>query len=282
MDQTSTTLLRIRRLHATLRGNNRRIAEQLMASPQLLMSQRVSDIASACGCDAAQVVRFCQHLGFSGFAELKAQLAQELIPLRTERNYGRLKRSDLFGQLCSDYRQNIEQTLRDTVSQLDKSAFYGAVKALHGAERILLCGAGASLLAAQDMQSKLFRMGLNASCFDDIERQKIGCALLGPRDLLVAFSFSGAAPAVVGCIGIAAGSRAKILLVTNFPDAPAAASADWVLLTAAAEERLRVGAMASRMAQLAIVDLLVSALALKHPDDVDGNILKTHQVINRP
>ena len=282
MDRTSTTLLKIRRLHATLKGSNRRIAEQLMASPQLLMSQRVSDVAAVCSCDAAQVVRFCQHLGFSGFAELKAQLAQELIPLRTERNYDRLKKSDLFGQLCADYCHNIEQTLRDTVSQLNKRVFNNAVKALHGAGRIVLCGAGASLLAAQDMQSKLFRMGLNASCFDDIERQKIGCALLGTHDFLVAFSFSGAAPAVVECIRVAADNGAKSLLVTNFPDAPAAASADWVLLTAAAEDKLRVGAMASRMAQLAIVDLLVSALALKHPGDVDGNILKTHQVINRP
>lgn len=281
MSGSAPTIIKIRQLCPGLKGNNRRIAEQLLKSPELLMSKKVNDIAETCSCDPAQVIRFCQSLGFKGFSELKNHIARELIPLPMEKNAGHLKTGDDFDQLRSDYCSNITTAINDTVMNLDKSSVLKAVKKIHDAARIVICGAGASDLAAQDLHIKLFRMGFNSSCFADQEMQKMNCALLDKTDLLIGFSFSGNTESVIQCMKMAKANGGTILLVTNSPMSKAAGLADLMLNTAAEEEKLRLGAMVSRMTQLAVIDLLVSNLAMKYPDEINSNVLKTYHAISQ-
>ena len=84
MNMTAPTIIKLKQIYPGLKGNNRRIADQLLKSPELLAARKVSDIASVCDCDSAQVIRFCKLLGFKGFTDLKARIVQELIPLHTE------------------------------------------------------------------------------------------------------------------------------------------------------------------------------------------------------
>lgn len=279
MSGSAPTIVKIRQLFPSLKGNNRRIAEQLLTSPELLMSKKVNDIADACSCDPAQVIRFCQNLGFKGFSELKNRVARELIPLPVEKEEKRNK-ADAFEQFRADYCRSVAGAINDTLMNLDKTAVLKAVKNIHDAERIVICGAGASNLTAQDLHIKLLRMGFNSSCFADQEMQKINCALLGKSDLLIVFSFSGNTASVIQCMKTAKANGGTVLLITNCPASKAAGLADLMLNTAAEEEKLRLGAMISRMTQLAVIDLLVSNLALKYPDDINPNIFKTFHAIS--
>ena len=279
MSGSAPTIVKIRQLFPSLKGNNRRIAEQLLTSPELLMSKKLNDIANACSCDPAQVIRFCQTLGFKGFSELKNRVARELIPLPVEKEEKRNK-ADAFEQFRTDYCRSVAGAINDTLMNLDKTAVLKAVKNIHDAERIVICGAGASNLTAQDLHIKLLRMGFNSSCFADQEMQKINCALLGKSDLLIVFSFSGNTASVIQCMKTAKANGGTVLLITNCPASKAAGLADLMLNTAAEEEKLRLGAMISRMTQLAVIDLLVSNLALKYPDDINPNIFKTFHAIS--
>ena len=279
MSGSAPTIIKIRQLFPGLKGNNRRIAEQLLSSPELLMSKKVNDIAEACSCDPAQVIRFCKNLGFKGFSELKNRVARELIPLPVEKEEKRNK-CDAFDQFRSDYSRSAAGAINDTLMNLDKLTVMKAVRKIHDAERIVICGAGASNLTAQDLHNKLFRMGFNSSCFADQEMQKINCALLGKKDLLIVFSFSGNTDSIIQCMETTKTNGGTVLLVTNCPASKAAGLADLELDTAAEEEKIRLGAMISRLTQLAVIDLLVSNLALKYPDEVNPNIFKTFHAIS--
>ena len=280
MSGSAPTIIKLRQLFPALKGNNRRIAEQLLNSPELLMSKKVNDIAEACSCDPAQVIRFCQSLGFKGFSELKHRVARELIPLPVGKEEKKTVRRDAFEQFRSGYCANAAGAIRDTLMNLDKAAVLKAVRKIHDAERIVVCGAGASNLTAQDLHGKLLRMGFSSFCFADQEMQKINCALLGKKDLLIVFSFSGNTESALRCMKTARANGAAVLLVTNCPASKGAALADLKLNTAAEEEKIRLGAMISRLTQLAVIDLLVSNLALKYPDEINPNIFKTCPAIS--
>ena len=279
MSGSAPTIIKIRQLFPGLKGNNRRIAEQLLCSPELLMSKKVNDIAQACSCDPAQVIRFCQNLGFKGFSELKNRVARELIPLPVE-NEEKRRKSDAFDQFRSDYCRSVAGAVNDTLMNLDKTSVLKTVRKIHDATRIVICGAGASNLTAQDLHTKLIRMGLNSSCFADQEMQKINCSLLGKSDLLIVFSFSGNTDSIIQCMKTVKANGGTVLLITNCPVSKAAELADLKLNTAAEEEKIRLGAMISRLTQLAVIDLLVSNLALKYPDEVNPNIFKTFHAIS--
>jgi len=279
MSGSAPTIIKLRQLFPGLKGNNRRIAEQILTSPELLMSKKVNDIAEACSCDPAQVIRFCQSLGFKGFSELKNRVARELIPLPLGKEEKPGSR-DAFEQFRADYCRSVAGAIGDTLMNLDKTSVLKAIRKIHDAERIVICGAGASNLTAQDLHIKLFRMGLNSSCFADQEMQKINCALLGKADLLIVFSFSGNTDSVIQSMQTARTNGCTVVLVTNSPGSKAAKLADLQLNTAAEEEKIRLGAMISRLTQLAVIDLLVSQLAMKYPDEINPVIFKTLHTIS--
>ena len=73
---------------------------------------------------------------------------------------------------------------------------------------------------------------------------------------------------------------AKTICITNYGKSPIQNFADVVLHTMAKETRFRTEAMTSRIAQLAIVDALIAALALATYDTAVDTIAKTFDVLS--
>ena len=67
--------------------------------------------------------------------------------------------------------------------------------------------------------------------------------------------------------------------VTNDRDSPVGKVADLVLMTNAREAQLRAAALASRMAQLAIVDFLFVRIAQLRFDDVESALEATRAAV---
>ena len=152
-------------------------------------------------------------------------------------------------------------------------------KLIYETKRIAVCGVGASNLTAQDFHDKLHRMGFHIFWASDQEMQKMNCALLDESDLLIVFSFSGNSEVMLKCMETVKSNGGTVFLISNYSNSPAARLADLIIHTVANEEKFRVGAITSRFAQLAIVDLLVLLLTLNYQDEVSRNILKTYHAI---
>ena len=82
MESSPRVLLKIRAMSPQLSSGYRRIADYICAHPEKVVECKVREIAAACGCDDARVVRFCQKCGFAGIHELRSSLALEFMPVR--------------------------------------------------------------------------------------------------------------------------------------------------------------------------------------------------------
>ena len=71
------------------------------------------------------------------------------------------------------------------------------------------------------------------------------------------------------------------MAVTNDRDSPVGKVADLVLMTSAREAQLRAAALASRMAQLAVVDFLFVRVAQLRFDDVEAALDATRAAVIR-
>jgi AraC-like DNA-binding protein len=56
----------------------RRVAEFILKNPEQVVAQSVGEIAEQSGVSDATVIRLCKHLGYTGFYQMKLQLAHEL------------------------------------------------------------------------------------------------------------------------------------------------------------------------------------------------------------
>ena len=278
-ESTPKTLLRIRELYNSFHGNYVRIADRFLRNPEMLIRDKISDVAASCNCDNAQIIRFCQKLGFKGFSDMKRAISHDLIPIQTRVEASPVRDKQSFSSLLDDFRRNYLQTINDTAAVGDENSFRQAVDRIKKARTIMLCGLGASGIVCEDLQMKLVHMGYSAFFYDKPTMNKMTSSLLEKNDLMIVISFRGENKEILNYAKVAKNNDCPIIAICNYSQSAVARIADTVLLTSSDENDFRIGAMTSRLSQLMIVDILSVMLALNDIRKTERNLAKTHIVL---
>lgn len=258
----SPLLLKIEALESTLSTTERKVAKYILKNPREVIYLSITGLAELCGVSDATVVRLSKRLGMHGYQELKVTLAQDIVsPL--ESIHEDVCEDDTPGIVVEKVFQSTIHSLQYTQRILDVKQFEKAVDALNNAQRIAVYGSGNSGAVAQDMQHKLMRVGLYATAYTDSHMQCIAATLLHKNDVCLAISHSGSSRDVVDAAKLAKEVGATLICVTNIGRSPLSDISDIILETASKETNYRIVALASRIAQYAIIDSLYTALALK-------------------
>ena len=113
---------------------------------------------------------------------------------------------------------------------------------------------------AHDLAQKLMRVDKECHLYDDWHDQLLCAKNMHEGDMAIAFSYSGLTQEVLDCTAEAQRHNCPVVAVTKVDGSSKLATmADAVLGVAASEPLVRSGAMASRMAQLMVVDALYAA-----------------------
>lgn len=141
-----------------------------------------------------------------------------------------------------------------------------AVAAVAGAGRTDVYGVGASAFVAHDLQQKLHRIGHVSFAWSDSHLALTSAAVLSKKDVAIAISHTGATKDTIEALRAAGEHGATTIAITNSPRSALATLADIRLHTAARETTFRSGAMASRLAQLSVIDFLFAGVAQRSYD----------------
>ena len=270
---------RIHMLRPTLGPAVQRIADFIVQYPQEVVHMSVSEVAERTGASEGSVVGLCKYLGASGFQQLKIVLAQEIVQ-PVQLIHEDLEPDDTTAKVMSKIFQSDVQTLLDTQATLSTAAVGKAVKLIRAAQRIEIYGIGSAATIAEDAHYRMLRIGLNAKAVVDSHVQAISAALTGPEVAVLTISHSGSTHETVTATRLARQAGAKTMVITNFGKSPIQEFADVLLLTMARETNFRTEAMTSRLAQLAIIDVLIACLALADYDRSVGALRKTFDVLS--
>ncbi len=262
-DNQGGALARIRGILPSLLPAERKVADYVLASAEKILDQSVGEIAANAGVSEATIIRFCRTAGFTGYQNLKISLARELVnPLASTLHENISEKDDPATIARKVFAANID-TLNDTLSLIDPKAVEKAVKLLSDAHRILVIGVGTSAPIAFDAYAKLMRLGAPVILQTDGHLQMMEAALLTKKDVILAISHSGSTIDPVETVKVGKSAGARIVCVTNNAMSPLAKAADVILLTASKETKFRSEALASRIAQSSIIDLLYITIGLK-------------------
>lgn len=263
-------LQRIRGHLDDLQPVRRRIAAVILEDPSAAGAMTIDQLAAAADCAQSSVVNFARALGLSGYRELRGALVAEAA--RAGGSSGEhavpldIDPADPLDVSVERIAAADARAVRDTVRLLDLAVLEEAALALAGAHRILLVGAGASGLAATDLEYKLTRLGLIAQALTSAHDALPAVTALRAGDCLVAVSDSGRTADVLDAVELALGTGARTVAITGAPAGPLARRSELVLLTASREPSFRAGATSSRIAQLTIADCLLIAVSAVLPD----------------
>lgn len=237
-----------------------KVARVVLASPYRILRKSIGLLAGEAGVSEPTVIRFCRAFNCKGFQDFKLQLAQDLAT----------------GAHFSETRLSIDETAPDLITKvidsgiaslikvrdsLPPDAVQSAVELLAAADRIEFYGLGGSGIVAQDAQHKFFRLGVPVVAYSDPTVHAVSASLLGPGCVIVAISQSGATQDIIASaeLGLAAG--AKVIAITA-ADSALAGLATVCLPMNSLEDEDFYAPIKSRMAHLAIIDVLAVGVAL--------------------
>ncbi|MGY4303896.1 RpiR family carbohydrate utilization transcriptional regulator [Bradyrhizobium sp. USDA 4369] len=254
-------LSRIRELLPELPPKARQIAELIAAQPEPFIHKSITEVAEACDVSEGTIVSFCRRVGVRGFQELKIMLARDLIePVRLIQED--LHRGDDPATVTDHIFAAHAASLQETRRLLSMEALAEATRLLREAQRIEIYGIGSSAPIAQDLSYRLLQLGLAANAIVDSHVQAVSAGMTGPGVATVTVSHSGSTVETVLATRLAQAAGARTIGITRLGKSPLAAHCEVLLYTVANETRYRPEAMSSRVAQLAIIDTLVSCCAL--------------------
>jgi DNA-binding MurR/RpiR family transcriptional regulator len=226
----------------------------------------ITEMAERAGTSETTVIRFCRTMGFSGYPELRLTLAGE-AGRSAEAQPGPVEMGsdispdDALAEVVKKIAFADARAVEDTAAQLDVAKLERVVSRVARARRVDIYGVGASAFVALDFQQKLHRIGRVAFAWSDLHIALTSAALLGKQDVAFGISHTGTTLDTIEAFTEAGRRGATTVALTNFPKSPLAAAADLVLTTAARETTFRSGAMASRLAQLTVVDCVFVGVA---------------------
>jgi len=249
-----------------LSKSERKVADVVLADPNAVLHQSIANLARAAGVSEPTVNRFCHTLGAKGYPDFKLKLAQSLAK-GTPYVSRHVDQSDDTASLVAKIIESTMASLTITRRSLDIAAMDQAIEAFLKASHICFFGMGASASVAHDAHNKFLRFDTPVQFSDDTLMQKMAAINARPTDVLVFFSHTGRTKPLCEVAALARASGATVVGVTA-PDSPLAKECAIVLSTHVPEDTDVYMPMASRIAQLVLIDALVTGFTLKKGPEI--------------
>jgi DNA-binding MurR/RpiR family transcriptional regulator len=251
----------VRRSISRLSAAEARVAETILGEPSLVVDLAINELAERCNTSLSTVARFAQSLGYSGYRELRVAVARTVTLAQAQQaRFGldttAIDPDDEPTAIAAKLAAQEIDAIEKTALGVDAASLDTVAHAVVNARHIDVFGQAASSLTAQDLQQKLARIGCSVAHSADPHLALTTASLRNANDVVIAVSHAGETAEVVRALEVARDAGALSVAITSVPDSTLALAADVVLLTYAQESPFRMAAMSSRIAQLALVDIL--------------------------
>lgn len=276
----------VRRSLPRLSASERRVADAILNDPSQVAVLAITDLATICETSVSTVARFAQSLGFTGYRVLRAEIARAVTLAQAQRERFDLETTaidprDTAAEVAAKIAAQEVDAIERTALAVDAQALDRVATAIAGARHIELFGQGASSLTAQDLQHKLARIGCSAAHSPDPHFALTAASLRSRDDVAIAFSHSGETTETIRAIEVARDAGALTVALTNAPGSPLTEVVEVSLFTHAKESPFRMAAMSSRIAQLALVDILFVRTVQRRGGAVATSLHLTHDAVTR-
>lgn len=259
---TPALVLKMQELFPSLSRSEKQVISYIIAHPEEVVYLSVSGLAEKSGVSDATVIRACRRIGMAGYQDLKVTLAQDIVtPLQNI--HEEVSEDDSHAVIMEKVFQSTFHTLRYTHDTIKVEDITRASQLICDSSHVAIIGLGNSNSVAVDAMHKLMRLGIDAYAYTDSHMQMIRSSYLGKHDVLFAISHSGSSRDIVDAAREAKKNGASVISLTNIGRSPLGDISDVQLTTASKESIYRIVAIASRVAQMAIIDTIYTIIAMR-------------------
>ncbi len=140
-------------------------------------------------------------------------------------------------------------------------------------------GLGGSGTVAIDVENKFLRTGLVTHSYVDAHVQLMRAALFDERDTIVIFTNTGNTKHFIRLLEVANQNGINSVIITTVSNSPISKLGTYTIDVKAKEIRYKKEPSSSRIAMMAVMDIIVTYIALLKSDEYISNILATREAL---
>lgn len=256
----------------------KKVADYVIIHQRDTQYMSISELAEACGVAEATISRFAKRLGYKGYNAFKLAVANSIAGRAASAGNplsGEVLAEDSVSDMCQKLFAAEVDAMEQTLGLLRPEAVSAAGDLLVGARKVLCMGQGGSMVVAEEAAHLFSTVFGKYFSVCDSHMQTIAVAQMGPGDVILYISYSGATRDLLEIARLARARGVDLILITRFPKSPGAALASVVLQCGTNESPLQMGSVAARVAMIFVLDVLFSEVCRR---DLETCRSRRHQV----
>ncbi|WP_035571929.1 MurR/RpiR family transcriptional regulator [Halonatronum saccharophilum] len=274
-------LTKIKQGLKTFKPSEEKIARFILDNPDRAIGLSITDLANFSGTSEASVVRFCKTLDLKGYKDLKLSISYDLSTSSDKEGiiHEKIKIGDKPNDILAKISAGSMQAIEDTKEVLSLDNLEKAIDKISESKRIYIFGIGASAIVGLDLQYKFMRINIPTFAFLDSDMQLTSATNMEEGDVAIGISTSGRTKDVIEALKEGKKRGATTIAITQYGQSPILEFSDIDLFIAYVENTFRSGAMASRIAQLNLIDTIFMGVAAKRHNQVFESLKDTREIV---
>jgi DNA-binding MurR/RpiR family transcriptional regulator len=254
-----------------------KIAVYLLEHPQAPLKLSIGQLAGQAGTSAATVTRFCRMIGYAGYAPFRVSIATD-FGRSTARDSWKTDIGRAFGpddppaDVLSTLLNAHSRTLRETAAAIDLPAMKLISKRIAECRHVDIYGVGGSGMLAEEMQARLYRIGVNAHMWAEVHAGLTSAAIQTNDCVAIGISNTGRTEETIQMLSEAGRAGALTVAISNNSMSPLAEVADMRIITAVHEQFLQPDDLSAKHGQLLVLDLLYLLIAQENLERSTNNL----------
>ena len=253
-------LVKIRSLYSSLPKAERSVADYIQQNPERAPHRSVHEFARAGGVSVASVSRFVRKLGFTDFKEFKLDLARETTGV-VQSLFKEITPEDSDEEITRKVFLGDMKSLEDTLKMLSFADMTAAATAVCAGRRLVFFGIGGSAHVSHDAALRFSYLDFQAEAYVDASQILLQALRVAAADVVIGISHSGRSAITVEGLRIAREKGALTIGISNYPRSHMKDACAIFFCTSFPENRVKVAAISSKVAQLCILDALYLLVA---------------------
>ena len=149
----------------------KKVADYLLDHPDAAVEMSVAALAGECSTSQATIIRFCKKVGFSGFHQLKIEMAKDM---KTRKDYITTNAIDInhIGQSLHNILVSKVEELEATINNLNEESIRKVIDAVVKADVVEVAAVGNSIPIAMDASYKSNQVGIRSVASNVWEAQQ--------------------------------------------------------------------------------------------------------------
>lgn len=253
IEENRTVIETIKKFYEQIFSAERKVADYILKFPEAAVDDNVSELANHSGVSDATVIRFCKHIGYQGYYQMRINLSRDLgrkqVVVPELENMGEDTVASLFQSYIANFitiGKNLSQdTLIESANVIKKS------------KQVHIVAVGNTGPLALYMGFRLGRLGVRCTYNTVTEYFMNHVNLADKEDSVIAISKSGSSKQVIQAMELAKEKGLKIIAITAYESSPVSQLADYLLPSGVKEGKFNYYKDYSHLSETAVIDALL-------------------------